>query len=71
LRAEPALNWTFLSPPANLVPGERTGRYRTGGERLLTDGSGESRISLEDYAVAMIDEVEQPRHIRQRFTVAY
>jgi uncharacterized protein len=71
LRAEPALNWTFLSPPAKLMTGERTGRYRTGGEQLLTDGSGESRISLEDYAVAMIDEIERPLHLRQRFTVAY
>jgi putative NADH-flavin reductase len=71
LRAVPALNWTFLSPPAKLVTGERTGRYRIGGEQLLTDGSGESWLSLEDYAVAMIDEVERPRHLRQRFTVAY
>jgi hypothetical protein len=71
LRAEPVLKWTFVSPPAHLMAGERTGYYRVGSEQLLTDGRGESRISLEDYAVAMIDEVERSRHPRRRFTVAY
>lgn len=51
--------------------GARTGKYRTGTDRLVTDAQGESRISVEDYAIAMIDELEQPQHIRQRFTVAY
>ncbi len=65
------VEWTFLSPPALLEPGERTGRYRTGGDRLLTDGKGASRISVEDYAVALVDELEHPAHVRRRFTVAY
>ena len=71
LLAERDLDWAFLSPAALLVPGDRTGRYRVGGDRLLTDAKGESRISVEDLAVAMIDEMEQPRHHRRRFTVAY
>ncbi len=71
LRTETALDWVFLSPAAMLVPGERTGRYRTGKDDLLTDDVGESCISLEDYAVAMLDEAERPQHHRERFTVAY
>lgn len=71
LRQEPDLEWTFLSPAQTLEPGERTGKYRTGGDQLLVDEQGQSRISVEDYAVAMIDELENPKHIRQRFCVAY
>ncbi len=71
LRKEPDLDWTFLSPAAMLQPGERTGKFRLGGDQLLTDAEGQCRISLQDYAVAMIDELEEPRHIRQRFCVAY
>jgi putative NADH-flavin reductase len=71
LRGEDELDWVFLSPATMLVPGERTGHYRTGKDDLLTDGAGESRISLEDYAVAMLDEAERPLHHRERFTVAY
>ncbi len=71
LRVEPDLDWTFVSPAAKLAPGERTGKYRIGGDQLLTDESGESHISLEDYAMAMLDEIEQPRHRRMRFAVAY
>jgi putative NADH-flavin reductase len=71
LQAEPDLNWTFLSPAANLVPGQRTGKYRVGGDRLLTDAAGDSRISTDDLAVAMLDEIERPQHNRRRFTVAY
>lgn len=71
LRSETELDWVFLSPAMMLVPGERTGRYRTGGDHVLTDAAGDSRISLEDYAVAMLDEAERPRHHRQRFSVAY
>jgi putative NADH-flavin reductase len=71
LREEQTLDWTFLSPAAHLVPGERTGRYRIGGDQLLVDAQGESNISVQDYAVAMIDELEQPAHSRKRFTVAY
>jgi putative NADH-flavin reductase len=65
------LDWTNISPAALIEPGERTGKYRTGGEILLTDADGQSRISAEDYAVAMVDELEHPRHVRQRFTIAY
>jgi uncharacterized protein len=71
LKEESELNWTFLSPAANLVPGERTGNYRSGGNTLITDESGDSRISVQDLAVAMLDEIEQPKHAGKRFTVAY
>jgi putative NADH-flavin reductase len=71
LRDEQALDWSFLSPAAHLVPGERSGRYRVGGDQLLVDEQGESNISVQDYAVALIDELEQPAHSRKRFTVAY
>ncbi len=71
LRAEKELNWVFLSPAAIIAPGERTGKYRVGGDQLLIGSDGQSRISIEDYAVAMLDEVERPKHERTRFTVAY
>ncbi len=71
LRGEHELNWAFLSPAAHLAPGERTGKYRVGGDQLLTGADGQSRISIPDYAVAMLDEVETPRHSRGRFSVAY
>jgi putative NADH-flavin reductase len=71
LRDEPELAWTFLSPSAMIAPGERTGQFRLGTDQLLQDANGESRISLEDYAVAMLNELEDPKHIRQRFTVGY
>jgi uncharacterized protein len=69
-RKEPDLEWTVVSPAARVEPGKRTGRYRAGGDQLLVDAKGESRISAEDYAVAIADEVETPRHVRRRFTVA-
>lgn len=71
LRGETEMDWTFVSPAAMLAPGERTGTYRVGGDQFLTDSDGKSRISLEDYAVAMLDEVERPQHHRKRFSVAY
>ena len=71
LRAETALDWVFVSPAAHLEPGERTGRYRIGGDQLMTDEAGESRISLQDYAVAMLDEAERSVHHRARMSVAY
>jgi putative NADH-flavin reductase len=71
LRKEPSLEWSFLSPSADLSPGTRTGTFRLGTDQLLRDAKGESRISVEDYAVAMIDETENPRHIRRRLTVGY
>ncbi|HEY0202439.1 MAG TPA: NAD(P)-dependent oxidoreductase [Burkholderiaceae bacterium] len=71
LRTETALDWTLLSPSAEIFPGERTGHFRLGGDQLLADAQGKSRISVQDYAVALIDELEKPRHSRQRFTVGY
>lgn len=71
LRAVQDLDWTFLSPSAMFAPGERTGTFRLGGDQLLVDAQGESHISMEDFAVALADEIEQPRHPRQRFTVGY
>lgn len=71
LRNEAALDWTMLSPSAQLEAGKRTGSYRLGGDALLVDAEGRSRISVEDYAKAMIDELEQPAHSRRRFTVGY
>ncbi|WP_342243815.1 NAD(P)-dependent oxidoreductase [Pseudomonas sp. OTU5201] len=71
IREEHSLDWTFLSPPALLEPGERSGRFRIGGDQLLMSGDHPARISVADLAVAIIDELEQPQHIRQRFTVGY
>ena len=68
---ESDLDWTYLSPAAVIEPGRRTGQFRIGMDRLITDESGASRISVEDYAVAMLDELEDPQFIRDRFTVAY
>jgi hypothetical protein len=70
LRPEKELNWTFLSPSALFTAGERTGKFRLGTERLLTTDKGSS-ISFEDYAIALVDELEKPQHSRQRFTVGY
>lgn len=71
LRKEPSLEWSFLSPSADMSPGQRTGKFRLGTDQLLKDAKGESQISVEDYAMAMIDELEKPKHARQRFTVGY
>ena len=65
------LDWTFLSPAAEIAPGQRTGRYRTTGDQFLVDAAGKSFITFEDYAVAVLDELERPRHVGQRFGVAY
>lgn len=71
LREQPQLDWTMLSPPAQIEPGPRQGGVRIGRDQLLLDAQGRSRINTGDYAAAMLDELEQPRHHRQRFTVAY
>ena len=65
------LDWSYLSPAGLIGPGTRTGKYRVGADQLLTDAEGKSTISMEDFAVALLDELEHPAHIRQRFTVAY
>lgn len=71
LRSESALDWTMLSPSAVIAPGTRTGKFRLGSDQLLVGADGASRISVEDYAVAFLDEVEKPAHPRRRFTVGY
>lgn len=71
LRTERELDWTFISPSAFFEPGPRTGRFRLGGDQLLVDADGKSHISMEDYAIALADEIETPRHARTRFTVGY
>ena len=71
LRQERDLDWTFLSPSAEFVETERTGKFRLDQDNLLVSSAGRSWISFADYAIAMIDEVETPKHSRQRFTVGY
>jgi putative NADH-flavin reductase len=69
--ADTPVEWTYVSPGAFLAPGERTGSYRTGGEQLLVGEDGGSAISMEDFAIALLDEVEARKHPNQRFTAAY
>jgi uncharacterized protein len=71
IRAETALDWTFLSPAALLAPGPRTGKFRIGADELLMDGDKPAGLSVADLAVAIVDEIETPKHIRKRFTAAY
>jgi len=70
LRSSP-IGWTYLCPAAYFDPGERTGKFRLGTDNLIVDAQGNSRISMEDYAIALVDELEHPQHIRQRFSVGY
>lgn len=65
------INWTYFSPPMSITPGERTGKFRLGGDDLIKDEDGKSRVSFEDYAVALVDELEKPAHERSRFTIGY
>jgi len=65
------INWTYLSPGAFFEPGERTGKFRLGKDNLIADENGNSRISMEDYAIALVDELEKPEHLCQRFSVGY
>jgi putative NADH-flavin reductase len=65
------LQWSYLSPAHEIFEGERTGSFRLGGDRMIVDAEGNSRISFEDYAVAMIDELEEPQNIGRRFTLGY
>ena len=71
IRREEKVDWTFLSPSVFFGPGERTGTFRLGKDELLTAEDGKSHISYEDYAIALLDEIEQPKHRRERFTVGY
>lgn len=71
LRPEKMVDWIFLSPSANMFPGKRTTKFRIGKDDLIVDQEGDSNISVEDFAVAMIDELEQEKHHRERFTIGY
>jgi uncharacterized protein len=71
LKGETGLDWTFLSPSALIGPGERTGKFRLGLDQLLVDASGKSHITYPDYAIALVDELDSPKHVRRRFTVGY
>lgn len=71
LRKEAGLDWSFLSPSAEFVEGERTGAFRLGQDALLSDAAGRSWISFADFAIALINELEAPAHSRKRFTVGY
>lgn len=64
-------DWSYFSPAALIQPGQRTGKFRLGGTRLVATDNGESKISAEDYAIALVDELENPKHLRQQFTIAY
>jgi putative NADH-flavin reductase len=68
---EQELDWAYFSPAGNIAPGEKKGTYRLGKDNLIVDSNGESNISVEDYATAMINEVENPQHHRERFTIGY
>lgn len=65
------INWTYFSPAGFFEPGERTGKFRLGKDQLIADAKGDSRISFEDYAVALADELESSAHERARFTIGY
>jgi uncharacterized protein len=71
LRKEQTVSWTFVSPSALIAPGERTGQFRVGKDSLLVGADGKSAISMEDYAIGFVDEIERPAHPRQRFTLGY
>jgi uncharacterized protein len=71
LKPEAELDWLYISPSVVIAPGERTGKFRIGTDRVLYGPDGSSKISLEDYAVALIDELERPQHHRERITVGY
>lgn len=71
IRQQNDLDWTVISPAMVIAPGERTGKFRLGKDQVVFNEKGESNISTADYAVALINELEQPQHIKQRFTLAY
>ena len=71
LRKTQGLDWTFFSPAALIGPGERTGKFRLGTDQLISDAQGKSAISYDDYAIALVDELEKPKHIGGRFTIGY
>jgi uncharacterized protein len=71
LKQEPSLDWVFIAPSVVIAPGERTGKFRIGKDHVLYNDQGESKISLEDYAVGLVDEMEHPKHHNERITIGY
>ena len=71
MTAEKSIDWVFFSPAGIIEPGLRTGKFRLGKDDMIVNEKGESKISVQDYAVAMIDELENPAHHRERFTIGY
>jgi putative NADH-flavin reductase len=71
LRTVEDLDWTVLSPANEFLPGKRTGKFRLGGHELIIDENGKSAISFEDYAIALLDEIETPRHLKDHFSIGY
>ncbi|HEY6457847.1 MAG TPA: NAD(P)-dependent oxidoreductase [Steroidobacteraceae bacterium] len=71
LRADQQLDWTFFSPAVQIGPGERTGKFRLGADEVVAAADGKSSISYDDYAIALVDELEHPKHVRRRFTIGY
>jgi len=71
LEAEKIIDWVFFSPAGIIEPGERTDKFRLGKDDMVVNSNGESKVSVQDYAVAMIDELEKPAHHRERFTIGY
>jgi putative NADH-flavin reductase len=71
LRTVKDVPWSYFSPAGSIFAGTRTGKFRLGGDQLVVDAAGQSRISMEDYAVAVLDEIQKPAHLRQRFTIGY
>jgi putative NADH-flavin reductase len=71
LKQQPSLDWVFIAPSIVIAPGERTGKFRVGKDHALYDENGESKISLEDYSVALVDEMEHPKHHNERITIGY
>jgi putative NADH-flavin reductase len=71
LMAEKKIDWVFFSPAGTIEPGQRTMKFRLGKDDLILNEKGESKISVQDYAMAMIDELEKPAHHRERFTIGY
>ena len=65
------IDWTYFAPAAYFEPGKRTGKFRLGADELVANAQQESRISMEDYAIALVDELEHPKHRRQRFSIGY
>lgn len=68
---ESGINWTYFSPPMLIAPGVRTGKFRLGDDNIIVDSKGKNWISFEDYAIALVDELEKPTHERARFTIGY